>query len=149
MDEITTDSHLKYTLGFVFNSDCTRVLLVHKQRPEWQKGRANGIGGKLDQGESPEACISRETLEESRLSIPAESWRSLGLIRQAAGDVAVFYTQYNGSLADAKRGDHEEVEWFSVAQLPSNVMDNLRWMIPLALDAMRSKNPFRFTVQYD
>ena len=50
----------KFTLGFVFNADLAKVLLVHKQRPDWQSGRINGIGGKIVGDESALNCIVRE-----------------------------------------------------------------------------------------
>ena len=38
----------KYSLGFVFDLPVEKVLLIEKQRPEWQKGKLNGIGGKIE-----------------------------------------------------------------------------------------------------
>ena len=49
-----------YTLGFVFDSSQEKVLLVHKQRPAWQAGKVNGIGGKVELGETPHTGIVRE-----------------------------------------------------------------------------------------
>jgi 8-oxo-dGTP pyrophosphatase MutT (NUDIX family) len=51
------------------------VLLVHKDRPEWQKGRLNLIGGKLEEGEDAITAAVRELGEESgleRSSVDAE-----------------------------------------------------------------------------
>ena len=42
-----------YVLGFIFNRQKDNVLLVEKKRPEWQKGKWNGIGGKIKENESP------------------------------------------------------------------------------------------------
>ena len=42
---------MEYTLGFVFDRDLQHVLLIQKQRPAWQAGKFNGIGGKLEAGE--------------------------------------------------------------------------------------------------
>ena len=44
-----------YCVGWLFTTDDTGVLnckshgivLVHKKRPTWQRGKPNGIGGKL------------------------------------------------------------------------------------------------------
>ena len=139
----------KYTVGFIFSSvNLNHVLLVHKQKPEWQKGRVNGVGGKVESGESPEECISRETKEETCLAIPPKDWVLVGRIVQQAGDVAVFAAEYGGALADAKKGDHEEVEWFPVASLPSTVIDNLKWMVPLAQQALQGAQSFQFTLKY-
>ena len=37
-----------YVLGFLFSPDCKRVALIIKNRPDWQAGFLNGIGGKID-----------------------------------------------------------------------------------------------------
>ena len=39
-------AHLKkWVVGFIFNSDMDHVLLINKNRPDWQIGFLNGIGG--------------------------------------------------------------------------------------------------------
>lgn len=42
-------------------------------------GRWNGVGGKLEAGESPLECIIRETLEETQLNI--SNYKSRGVLR--------------------------------------------------------------------
>jgi 8-oxo-dGTP diphosphatase len=49
------------TLCFVV--DGPRVLLIHKKRGHGA-GKVNGPGGKVERGESPIACVRRETHEE-------------------------------------------------------------------------------------
>ncbi|MBI3630915.1 MAG: NUDIX domain-containing protein [Candidatus Sungbacteria bacterium] len=56
-----------YTLGFIFTPSLGRVLLVHKLNPEWQAGKINGGGGKMEAGENPLTCIVREVREETGL----------------------------------------------------------------------------------
>lgn len=33
---------IKYVCGFMFNEDYSEVLLINKNKPEWQKGKKNG-----------------------------------------------------------------------------------------------------------
>jgi 8-oxo-dGTP diphosphatase len=40
-------------------------MLILKKRPAWQDGLLNGIGGKIEPGETPEAAIQRESFEEA------------------------------------------------------------------------------------
>ncbi len=136
-----------YTLGFIFDTELKRVLLVHKQKPEWQKGRINGIGGKFEVDETPSACISRETFEEAKLVIPGDQWLYVGAIYQEAGAIAVLATVYAGDAGDAVKNDYEEVEWFDAHELPENVISNLRWLIPLSLEKLDNKFD-SFTVKY-
>lgn len=58
----------KYTLGFVWCRERECVLLLNRQKAPWM-GRWNGVGGKLDPGESPLECITRETFEETGLEV--------------------------------------------------------------------------------
>jgi hypothetical protein len=55
----------RYVLGFVFSEDSSRVLLVWKNRPAWQAGKLNGIGGKIEAGETPLQAMQREFREET------------------------------------------------------------------------------------
>ena len=126
----------KFTLGFIFDSASRHVLLVHKERPEWQKGKVNGVGGKYESGEGAEACIQRETQEETTLEIPESNWVYVGVIHQEKGDVDVLAARYRGSMEDAKRNDDEEIGWFPIDALPENVMTNVSWLVPLSLEKL-------------
>jgi len=35
----------RYVLGFCFGPSLTTVVLIKKNRPAWQAGRLNGVGG--------------------------------------------------------------------------------------------------------
>jgi len=68
-----------YVLGFGFTLD-DRVALIKKERPDWQKGKVNGIGGKIDEGETPEKAMSREYYQETGVLILPEEWRMAGIM---------------------------------------------------------------------
>lgn len=59
----------EYSLCFIFNEDLDLVLLIQKNRPEWQKGFFNGIGGKFEKNETITECTLREIDEECGLKI--------------------------------------------------------------------------------
>ena len=59
-----------YVLGFVFNYSKNQVLLIEKQRPAWQMGRWNGIGGEIEEGETPYQAMVRESVEETGFTHP-------------------------------------------------------------------------------
>lgn len=140
----------EFSLGFIFDASHKKVLLVHKEKPDWQKGKINGIGGKLEQGESPVACIARETREESCLNIPEENWTFLGLLStKDSWRIHTYMTTYEGNMTDAQKGDHEEIEWFSSEKLPPECIPNLTWIIPFAQEQFMATHTCTFDVVYE
>lgn len=129
----------KYTLGFLFNKELTKVLLIHKQRPAWQKGMINGLGGKFENHESALECIAREVQEETNISTNPKSWIKYAELHSSKFAVDVMATIYSGPEADATNNEDQPVEWFDIKDLPKNVMTNLTWLIPLALEKLKEK----------
>jgi len=91
----------KYTLGFLFNQDLTKVLLIHKQRPVWQKGMINGLGGKFENQESAFVCIVREVKEETNLSTNSQDWTKFAELHSSKFAVDVMANIYFGQESDA------------------------------------------------
>ncbi len=60
----------------------------------------------------------------------------------------VFTLVYTGNANDARSADKEKVEWFDVHALPSNVLSNLHWLVPLALDRIAHQEFKSFSVRY-
>lgn len=69
-----------YVLGFMFDDTARKILLIRKRRPTWQAGRLNGIGGKIEPGESPIAALVREVGEETALDTTPAQWRYFGIL---------------------------------------------------------------------
>ena len=140
------------TVGFVFDETLTKVLLVHKQKPDWQVGKLNGMGGKVEDNESPTECMSRECLEETCLDIAVDAWTKFATIKEEEGgrDKAVdfFAASFSGPLTDARKGDYEEVEWFTHNQLPDNCIQNLYFLIPMARETLRGHSAKKITIEY-
>lgn len=55
------------TLCYVKRDGCTLMLLRNKKTNDIHAGKWNGLGGKFEPGETPEACAVREIFEESGL----------------------------------------------------------------------------------
>lgn len=58
---------LRYTLCFLLRGE--HVLMLHRRRPPNQ-GLWNGVGGHIEPGEAPLACVLREVCEETGISLP-------------------------------------------------------------------------------
>lgn len=136
------------TLAFIFTPDFTKVLLIHKLSPEWQKGKVNGVGGKTEAEETPRECITREVFEETALVFDIDSWIEVGEMKEDGMQVSVFTVIYDGDLNNAKSNDKEEIEWVDTDSLPENVISNVRWLIPLSLDKLQHNLYETFTVTY-
>jgi 8-oxo-dGTP diphosphatase len=57
------------TLIYIRHDQQTLMLHRIKKQNDMHAGKWNGLGGKLEAGESPEACAIRETYEESGLQM--------------------------------------------------------------------------------
>jgi len=138
----------KYVVAFVFNYDLSSVLLMHKNRPAWQNGLVNGLGGKVDEGEDTYTTVSREIEEESGLEIPKESWVKAGRVYSDSFEMDVFGYIYEGGMSDATTKENEPIEWFKVADLPSNTIENVPWLIHITFDKLKNNNFELFEVKY-
>jgi 8-oxo-dGTP diphosphatase len=80
----------KYVVGFLFSPNLAEVVLVLKNRPDWQAGLLNGIGGKIEDGESPHNAMSREFVEETGVYISPSDWVYMGAFGGIDYQVFVF-----------------------------------------------------------
>ena len=130
-----------YVVGFAFNEDKTRVVLIEKQRPSWQKGKLNGIGGKVEEKESIKMTMEREFFEETGLLIPKDQWERFVKIgdNNHYGTMVHFYRAFTNRIEEVKSTTDERIMVLVVKGLQhydmENVIPNLSWLIPLALDA--------------
>jgi mutator protein MutT len=131
----------QYTIGALFNNDMTKILLIQKVKPEWQAGKLNFPGGKTEEGETPWQCVSREFEEEAGIKVPAKQWHLIGRIENA-GEYSVDFLAYIHTAKQpvAVSLTDEKLLWFDVNNLPTNVISNLRWLIPFAINYFRQGN---------
>lgn len=139
----------RFSLGFIFDKELKEVLLIHKNRPSWQAGKINGLGGKVESEENGIACIVRETEEESGLKTSSDKWRYAALMKGPDWEIEVFYYIYDGPKEDATMNEDQPVEWFAVQNLPDNVMYNLRWIIPLCIDQLTRQEIDTVSILYN
>jgi 8-oxo-dGTP diphosphatase len=99
-----------------------QTLMMHrvKKANDIHEGKWNGLGGKLEPGESPEQCAIREVREESGLEIAAPRLRGLLLFADFKEDdwyVWVFTAQdFSGELIDSAEG---RLAWIPDPDLPT------------------------------
>jgi 8-oxo-dGTP diphosphatase len=154
---------MQYVAGFLFDEFREQVVLVHKNRPQWQAGMWNGVGGKIERKtanhtcydiscdvggfdpcqcpyETPVEAMQREFKEEAGLRL--ESWREFAVLTEPAKYQVCFlcafepYYMFEGitTMTD------EEVQAFPIESVllgHVEVIPNLRWLIPMALEQNR------------
>ncbi len=108
------------TLVYVKRDGHTLMLHRVKKANDIHEGKWNGLGGKLEPGESPEQCAIREVREESGLEIRSLKLHGLLVFADFKGDdwyVWVFSADdFSGELIDSAEGN---LKWIPDPQLPA------------------------------
>lgn len=124
----------KYVAGFLFSQDRTKVALIRKNKPEWQEGKLNGIGGKIEPFEHELDAMEREFREETGVSVKSYFWNLFASI-QGEDYVCHFFRAFDDSVFGVKSMEEEQVCVLAVNELHNYAhIPNLKWLIPLALD---------------
>lgn len=123
----------RYVLGFLFPRSLDSVLLIEKNRPEWQAGLKNGIGGKVENGETWEAAMQREFLEETGADV--SDWTPFLYLKGLEWTVRCFWSV--GDPEVKTMTDEKLVSTIFPLRPWDKVIPNLHWLVPMARDAIR------------
>lgn len=126
----------KYVLGFAFSEDKKTVALIRKNRPEWQAGLLNGIGGHIESSDvSSLNAMVREFKEETGVTTFASQWSRIGEIIGYNWHVDVF-KMFCDNTENLSQQTDEEVAWYEVESVlgTDELIPNLNYLIPMALD---------------
>ncbi len=119
-----------YVAGLLFCGG--DVALITKSHPEWQAGRLNGIGGQIDDGETPEAAMAREWREETGDASAALFWKHFATL-SGLDYVVYWYTDVTAWKFNFDNTDRDEpVGWYDSRALPDNIIDNTRWLLEMS-----------------
>lgn len=123
------------TLCYVKNNGKTLMLHRVKKENDIHEGKWNGLGGKLDDGETPEECVIREIQEECGLTLKNPSLRGILTfpIFDGIDDWRVFVfvaKEFEGELTDSNEGN---LKWIDDNELLNlNLWDGdkifLKWL---------------------
>lgn len=122
----------RYVLGFLFDAAFESVVLIKKNKPAWQKGRFNGVGGKIEDNESSNDAMMREFEEEAGLRL--ETWRYFLHLSGTGFEVCCYYTTAPSLLA-IKSVTDEAVVIVSVEDVLRRSMPsigNIPWLVAMA-----------------
>ena len=127
----------KYVAGFLFDINKEKVVLIKKNRPDWQMGFLNAVGGSVEFGESSLDAMKREFKEETNVEI--NDWEHFASVEK--GDFIVdFFRAFSEKYLDVRSVTDEKVNIYEVKSISDlKIIDNLNWLIPLGL---LSKNEY-------
>jgi len=107
------------TLCYIINNDEILMLYRNKKENDVHQGKFNGLGGKLEIGESPDECVVREIKEESGLIL--QSYRCCGVMNFPLFDgkndwLVYLYTasKFSGEIIVSAEGD---LHWIKISEL--------------------------------
>jgi 8-oxo-dGTP diphosphatase len=132
--DILPPAPTRYVCGFLFSPDRGQVVLVRKDRPKWQAGCLNGLGGKVEPGESIGRAMAREFYEESGVLIPISSWNEFATLEGPDFHIT-FFRAFDEAFSRCRTMESEEVVILPTWTIPAQVIvSNLAFLIPLALN---------------
>jgi 8-oxo-dGTP diphosphatase len=120
-----------FVLALLYTMDGRRLVLMRRTRPTWQAGRVNALGGRIIDGETAVSAARREVREECGVDVA--EWTEVLVWEDAEYRMHVMRAM-SSAAGDARTMEDQEVFLADVEALPANVIDNLRWLVPLALD---------------
>lgn len=137
----------EYVLGFCFNKAEDSVVLMCKNRPDWQAGSFNGIGGKIESGETRVEAMIREFEEETGVSTIPADWTECIEMSGIDWKVHIFKATNSMYHDNAKTTTDEDVFKVGMRYLDAyKLIDNLKWVIPMLRD---DKVSFPLKIDYD
>lgn len=122
----------KFVVGFAFDQD-KRVAMIKKNRPPWQEGLYNGVGGKIELNETPLQAMIREFDEETGVLV--DNWQLYATLRYPKAELYFFKAEVPVEYLDGIESKTDEiVRVFPASSVkPYQMIKNLNWLLPLAL----------------
>ena len=125
----------RYVVGLLFNATLDRVVLIRKLRPDWQRGKLNGVGGRINEGESAGDAMTREFKEEANVWVT--DWRCFAqYYHHSLQSIVTFFSAYNTqALEHVETVTDERITTRTVEMVlrDPTLIPNLRYLIPMAV----------------
>ena len=130
-----------------------KILLAMKKRG-FGEGKYNGVGGKIEKGETPEEAMIRETKEE--IAVVPTKFEKVGFIdfdeyykgkKERVTFHLYFVKEWTGEPTES---EEMNPKWFDVDNIPYDKMfpDDKYWL-PLILEGKKIKAYFDFDEEWN
>ena len=125
-----------------------KYLMLHrtKKKNDINKNKWIGVGGKFEQGESPEECIVREVKEETGLTLKTYKLQCIVTYVSTAWETEYMYVftsnDFTGELTECDEGDLQWIDKNKIKELETWEGDKI------FLDKIQNNDNF-FTVKFE
>lgn len=125
---------IQSTLCYIERDNKTLMMHRVKKENDMHEGKYNGVGGKLEAGETPQECAIREIYEETGLSVKDPDFKGMITFpklgkKQEDWVVYIFRViNFSGELIDCNEGNLEWIETDKLMDL--NLWEGDRIFIP-------------------
>lgn len=139
-----------YVLAFMFSLDRKRVALIEKNRPEWQAGKINGIGGKVEQAEWAQDALAREFKEETGVETHGNHWEYFAQMifeNDILGGKACVhcFSMFSELIDEVKTTEDEKVSVYWLEGIDKwPLMENVPTLLAIALNERLSFTELSF-----
>lgn len=124
-----------YVCGLVYGPDNT-VVLIKKNRPDWQKGYLNGVGGKVEVNETPLDAMVREFNEECGVVI--KEWKHFLTFEIGNATVYWFTFHFLENYLPVRSLTDEVADYHSLNdyERTDKCVRDLGWILPMGLNSV-------------
>jgi 8-oxo-dGTP diphosphatase len=130
-----------YVLGFAFDKAKLTVILIEKQKPEWQKGLLNGVGGKVELTDTDiYHAMVREFYEETGLQTELREWQHFAdmiFANDVMGGSAIVhcFRIFTSAIINCRTMEQERIIHYDLRHPQQKpLIKNLKVLIPMAMD---------------
>lgn len=111
-------------------------MLIKKNRPSWQEGNFNGVGGAVEQNETPLEAIKREAKEETNLDI--KEWNKIEYLSYDEVDLYIYQANISSDLLNSYQSiTDEKLAIFGKSELPKNLVEDVKYIVSQRLNFMQ------------
>jgi 8-oxo-dGTP diphosphatase len=111
-----------------------QILLLRRANTGYEDGNYSVVAGHLDGDETVYAAAQREAREEAAIMIERDDLRMVGVLQRRASTVAdderidffLAASNWSGTIQNAEPGKCDELAWFPLAELPTNIIPYVR-----------------------
>ena len=116
------------TLCYIEKNGAYLMLLRNKKKVDENAGKWIGVGGKFEEGESPEQCVEREVYEETGLRLTDYCFR--GIVTFVSDEWGCEY-MHLFTATGFEDPNHDASEYQSFEKVPNDLCDGMILTMPV------------------